>query len=440
VAGDFFHTKPLNIRNVGTRPEEYARHLNFADLNRNAQWAAWLYDNPGVDTDGDGCRGLTAALNCRDTVVWIDEICIWAWWEDSILCWYNFWWETEYCDTVYYTGDGVPEFAGPPSPPSPFLTVESEPGLIRLTWDGRLSESTYDPFIQGHDFEGYHVYAGMEGNPNTLNLLASWDLIDYYRYRYVPLARPSPWIADPLPYTHVQLFEMYGEDFDPEDYPSPTSYFTADNGERYYFTKCDANQGNVYLEHGEIKVNRIQMVRTDTDSLGRTFGHYECVIDNLLPSQPYYFAVTAYDFGFPYASLGPLESSIQATMQMAYASASANQEESNGIDVAIFPNPYLINDYYRQRGYEDPNREGFLERTRRIHFVNMPPRATIKIFTLDGDLVREIDHPGSRYSDAPSHTAWDLITRNTPAAVSGMYLSSIESDWGNQVGKIVIIK
>jgi hypothetical protein len=37
-------------------------------------------------------------------------------------------------------------------------------------------------------------------------------------------------------------------------------------------------------------------------------------------------------------------------------------------------------------------------------------------------------------------TAWDLISRNTQAVVSGIYLYSVESESGNQVGKFVIIK
>jgi hypothetical protein len=80
------------------------------------------------------------------------------------------------------------------------------------------------------------------------------------------------------------------------------------------------------------------------------------------------------------------------------------------------------------------------ERSRRIHFVNLPERATIKIFSLDGDLVREIHHPDPYLSDTPWHCAWDLITRNTQAAVSGIYLWSVESEWGTQIGKLVIIK
>ena len=36
--------------------------------------------------------------------------------------------------------------------------------------------------------------------------------------------------------------------------------------------------------------------------------------------------------------------------------------------------------------------------------------------------------------------AWDLISRNTQAVVSGIYLYSVESAQGTQVGKFVIIK
>ena len=127
-------------------------------------------------------------------------------------------------------------------------------------------------------------------------------------------------------------------------------------------------------------------------------------------------------------------------MQLAYPSYSPEHVAEKKLEVVVYPNPYKIDGQYRTRGFEDPNREGFLERERRIHFVNLPPRATIKIFSLDGDLIREIEHPHHILSDSPSHTAWDLITRNTQAAVSGIYLYSVESDGGTQIGKIVIIK
>ena len=73
--------------------------------------------------------------------------------------------------------------------------------------------------------------------------------------------------------------------------------------------------------------------------------------------------------------------------------------------------------------------------------MNLPAQATIKIFTLDGDLVREIMHePGSIFTESSSGAWWDLISKNTQAVVSGIYLYSVESEMGTQVGKIVIVK
>jgi len=135
-----------------------------------------------------------------------------------------------------------------------------------------------------------------------------------------------------------------------------------------------------------------------------------------------------------------LESNLWSNMELAYPSYSPDYVAAKRMKVSVYPNPYKIDAGYRERRFEDPNREGFKERTRRIHFVNLPPKATIKIYSLDGDLIREIHHPESRFSDTPSHTAWDLITRNTQAVTSGIYLYSVESDWGTQIGKIVIIK
>jgi hypothetical protein len=73
--------------------------------------------------------------------------------------------------------------------------------------------------------------------------------------------------------------------------------------------------------------------------------------------------------------------------------------------------------------------------------VNLPARATIRIYTLDGDLVREIRHePGGMFTETGSVAWWDLITKNTQAVVSGIYLYAVESELGTQAGKIVIIK
>jgi hypothetical protein len=79
------------------------------------------------------------------------------------------------------------------------------------------------------------------------------------------------------------------------------------------------------------------------------------------------------------------------------------------------------------------------DRTRSIHFINLPHKCTIRIFTIDGDLVREIQHDAPVGAPQSSHERWDLITRNTQAVVSGIYYYSVESEFGSQIGKLVII-
>ncbi len=110
--------------------------------------------------------------------------------------------------------------------------------------------------------------------------------------------------------------------------------------------------------------------------------------------------------------------------------------------MTIFPNPYKVNAGYLEAGYEnlELNTASSAERARRIHFANLPSEAVVRIFTLDGDLVRELYHPDPRLSEGESMIYWDLISKNTQAIVSGIYLYSVESELGNQVGKFVIIK
>ncbi len=444
--GEYFHQDPTNGRNLSKNPETWYDHLNFYDLVLNSRWASWLYDNPGVDTDGDGCLGRKYSINCRqEDSVLVTDYCV-RFKDSTVICFDTLYLDDyEVCDTIYYVGDGVPDLAGPPPPPAPAIEIAGEPYTVRITWTGETCEPFFDPFAQRRDFEGYNVYSGIGSDVNSLNLICSWDVIDYDRYRYTPTARPSPWVRTDQPFTPADLKGLYGPDFNPQDYPHKNSPYTDNNGNRLFFKPHGGNRGNEYVEGGQIVSNLIQYVSTDStwdeDSQNwQLFGHYECVIDNLLPSQPYYFAVTAFDQGYAAGDLGPLESSPQSNLQLAYPTYSPEYVQQNRLNVSVYPNPYKIDATYRGRGYEDPNHEGFKERVRRIHFVNLPPKATIKIFSLDGDLIRELHHPESHFSDTPSHTAWDLITRNTQAITSGIYLYSIESDWGNQVGKIVVIK
>ncbi len=126
-----------------------------------------------------------------------------------------------------------------------------------------------------------------------------------------------------------------------------------------------------------------------------------------------------------------------------YPQNSSSVVEGAKLNVVVYPNPYRIDGRYRDMeggGFEGRGEETkSVDRTRAIHFANLPHECVIRIFSIDGDLVREIKHDYPPGSPQSSHDKWDMITRNTQAPVSGIYYYSVESESGNQIGKFVII-
>ena len=106
-------------------PQPYLDHLSFKDLITIARWADWVFDNPGVDTDHDGNRGRAYVLNCTgvDTVGY-DTTIIGIPPETTIVPITI----SSGCDSVFYKGDGVPDWRGPQSPPPPPFELTTKPG------------------------------------------------------------------------------------------------------------------------------------------------------------------------------------------------------------------------------------------------------------------------------------------------------------------------
>ena len=143
----------------------------------------------------------------------------------------------------------------------------------------------------------------------------------------------------------------------------------------------------------------------------------------------YYVTITAFDYGSPGFGLTSLETSPLINL--------VGEFPQNSADKVI---EEKLNANYHARGLEGSTDANLPpERTRALHFANLPHKCTIRIYTLDGDLVRQIDHDVAPGDPEAMHETWDLITRNTQAVVSGIYYYSVESEYGNQLGKIVII-
>lgn len=446
VAGQNFHTDPRNFadRFDPANPHPYLDHLSFKDLITNARWADWVFDNPGVDTDHDGIRGRAYLVNCRGG--------------DSVGC-----------DSVFYKGDGVPDWRGPQAPYAPQFELVTKPAQAILRWNGAFTETEADPLSRVRDFEGYRIYVGRFGTNDQLSLVASWDKVDYKRFAFQPSTNDWHQISNPLTISQWQEV-LANPAFDPEQYavPSPneayrdSSWDTTRNlegdiigvarHERFsYWAPEAANHPNQYVDDGRSETNIIQQVSTrDTvvDGGTLTYGVYEVTLDNLLPSLPLYFAVTTFDFGDFKNNLDPMESSPANNSQYGEPIYSSNVVSDSGLHVSVYPNPYksVYNDAFGNRttysaeGYEGRGKVEFTEYDRRIHFINLPDTATIRIYSLDGDLIRELHHPDPHLTTYSSSLGWDLVSRNAMAVTSGIYIWRVDSRLGTQIGKLVIIK
>ncbi|MEQ1831812.1 MAG: hypothetical protein ABL977_02070 [Candidatus Eisenbacteria bacterium] len=76
--------------------------------------------------------------------------------------------------------------------------------------------------------------------------------------------------------------------------------------------------------------------------------------------------------------------------------------------------------------------------TRHVDFFGLPrAKSRIKIYTLAGDLVQELQHDGTTGN---GQAPWNLISRNGQDIESGVYLFTVDSPAGHQTGRFVIIR
>lgn len=421
IGGEGFHRNPADYTNFYTplNPSPYQDRLDFTDLGLNSTWADWIYDNPGFDTDNNGDSGLA------------------RWFVNEART-----------DSVYafYKGDDVPDFRGAAPPPSPNLTVIPEFGKLILRWNGEVTENMVDVFSGLADFEGYKVYMSEGTRISDFVLVAATDIVNFNRHEWNETIQR--WEISTVPLTSDSIRQIYSAGFDPLLYPDAQHNFSAldeanPTGRYAYFTPQGWNSSdlaNPRQIHRVYPDAEITNPADTTDDGFHRYYEYEYTIDNLPPARPLYVAVTAFDYGSRTYQLSELESSRLTNATRAYPLPTAETVEKEGLGVIVFPNPYRIDGGYARIGYENRERTKSAERTRAVHFANLPHVCTIRIFTPAGDLVQEIEH--NRPDDGPDaqEETWNLISRNTQAVTTGLYIWHVSSAMGEQIGKLVVIK
>jgi len=68
VGGKNLHNDVNNLSNLPNNPDLYRENLDFTDLADSRRWASWVYDNPGIDTDGNGDAG--EFVECNGDIYW----------------------------------------------------------------------------------------------------------------------------------------------------------------------------------------------------------------------------------------------------------------------------------------------------------------------------------------------------------------------------------
>ncbi|MER3524028.1 MAG: hypothetical protein C4326_08155 [Ignavibacteria bacterium] len=109
--------------------------------------------------------------------------------------------------------------------------------------------------------------------------------------------------------------------------------------------------------------------------------------------------------------------------------------------VSVVPNPYRTDqDYKLENGGYEGLTSKWTENERRIKFINLPEKCTIRIFSLAGDLVKTVEHDGGGGSFPRGDEDVLLLSESNRALASGIYIFTVESNLGVQTGKFVIIR
>jgi len=345
-----------------------------------------------------------------------------------------------------------------------------EDWTLKLKWDKYDTEQDMEDYVVGDNPAHEYIDFGGDLGANTFNNLAGVEndplfermAIDedtnYYRfddfYRLVNYQ-----VGDPIFGKHIYNYEIEYSEQLVNDLAGLT-----DEDIALYFKHPDISN-DVYLGLYDRSVIPIPGFGLPSSDNGKAVDeetilslrkkrlssrYYHTDIKNPPKGIEYYIAVTASDRGMPSKTLSALESGrdADANMKVIFPGPRGSNDMDN---IYVVPNPYKGLSNFDGRKEKDIKGD----KSRRIWFVGIPERAKIKIYTLAGDLVDEIDHNGetevevltvskaAKYGVSASGIAsWDLLSKHNQIVVSGIYLYSVENkdNGDNKVGKFVIIR
>ncbi len=198
----------------------------------------------------------------------------------------------------------------------------------------------------------------------------------------------------------------------------------------------------------DVGFNEVELDSPVTFEGDTTEYYYRYELRDLLNGWQYQVSVTSFDKGDEEFGVESLETSPNANATRIFPGTPVNNNfGDDGFEVGVYPNPYKVN-----AAWDGPN-----ESDRKLYFYNLPSKAEIRIYTVAGDIVAELEHDSEAYngdiswfdnfSDDPrvlpgGEHAWDLQSEANQILTTGLYLFTVKDLTSGEIekGKLTIIK
>jgi len=301
----------------------------------------------------------------------------------------------------------------------------------------------YGPLENIASGDTLHIFAALVGGRGETDLL---DRIDKARNLYATKFRlpspPNPPQFTLIPGDHsVTIDWSWQEEYYDNGFPPEESYDKARADSNFY----DFEGYRIYRSStGEYGPWHMVAEFDSLNGNGYEIGlQYKFKDKGLVNGLTYYYAVTAFDQRDYVTGEGPYESPLSVSKKYTVPGPSLSENEKDNKPYVV-PNPYRADvDYTSNPEWEystSIGRNTWYEIDRRLAFLNLPQRCNIKIFTIEGYLVNEIDHD----KDIKGHNVayWNLLNKNNHTVGSGIYYFVVRDNDSkkNYVDKFVIVK
>jgi len=129
----------------------------------------------------------------------------------------------------------------------------------------------------------------------------------------------------------------------------------------------------------------------------------------------------------------PFTSKFSYTFKIHGQSINSETAKASLDEIKVVPNPYVVTSLYDPQNPYSTGRG-----LRKIQFIHLPQQCTINIYTVDGSLVRTIEHNASMRDGSEE---WNLQNKDNMEVAYGVYVYHIDAPGiGEHVGKIMLIK